>query len=218
MKWLKGRSPTAVSQTTPGRVLVIIDGTSIEVDAPVARLALDIDVRLALERVIADPLSKEGFDAVEIGSGRKVEKIGKPEGYAFLALLDQDADTFESRYRGPFSIVNLSFKEGNKWRLHDGKTAVNVTVLDENFLAKVNRNEVFFSKGDILICDVRILTRREPKGLKAEYFIERVVEHRHSAAKPWYGIDALHADLLDESGNPDTPRLTGPKPEEPEES
>ena len=50
---------------------------------------------------------------------------------------------------------------------------------DEDFLRRVNDNEIAFSKGDILICDVRIVTRQDDKGnLKAEYFVEHIVDHR----------------------------------------
>ena len=41
-----------------------------------------------------------------------------------------------------------------------------------------------FSKGDILICDVRVETRERPGGLHAEFFIERVIEHRKPAQQP----------------------------------
>lgn len=185
VRWLKGRQPTSVKRKDGGRATIEVDGHSIEVDEPVARLALDVDVRLALERVIAEPLSKEGIQEVRLGVGPDVERIGKEEGYYFLAPPDREAGVFESRYRGPFSIVSLSFKIGNKWRLHDGKSALNVTVVDEDFLVKVNRNEVSFAKGDILICDVRVVTRQDASGgLKAEYFIERVVEHRSGTPRP----------------------------------
>jgi hypothetical protein len=183
IKWLKGRNPTAVRRTEGGRVEVEIDKHRIEVDEPVARLALDLNVRLALERVVAEPLSKEGIDRVELASGGKIEHIEKSEGYYFLAPPDREGGVFESRFRAPFSIISLSFKEGNKWRVYDGKTQLTVTVTDQEFLDRVNRNEVVFSKGDILICDVRVVTRQEPKGLKAEYFIERVIEHRHPTAR-----------------------------------
>ncbi len=184
VKWLKGRWPSAVRRKADGRAEVEFEGHTIEVDEPVVRVALDQNVRLALERVVAEPLSKEGFDSVELQTDGKVERINKSEGYYFLAPPDREGGAFESRYRGPFSIVSLSFKEGNKWRLHDGKAALNVTVVDDDFLGRVNRNEVSFSKGDILICDVRVVTRQEPKGLKAEYFIERVVEHRQGSSRP----------------------------------
>lgn len=184
IRHLRGRRPS-LSCKTEGRLIEVeIDGTKIEVDEPVVRVALDVNVRMSLERVVAEPLSKEGIDAVEIGDAERVERIDKGEGYSFLSPPDREAGVFESKYRTPFSIVSLSFKEGNKWRLHDGKSGINATVEDQDFLARVNHSDIAFSKGDILICDVRVITRQEPKGLKAEYFIERVIEHRPARRHP----------------------------------
>jgi hypothetical protein len=182
IKMLKGRQPTAIHRKDGGRVEVEINGQRIEVDEPVARVAVDLNVRLALESVIAEPLAKEGIVSVQLGAPGKVECIQKGEGYYFLAPPNHEAGIFESRYRAPISIISLLFKEGNKWRVNDGKAQINATVSDEEFLAKLNRNEVAFAKDDILICDVRVVTRKETKGLKSEYFIERVVEHRQASA------------------------------------
>jgi hypothetical protein len=178
IKWLKGRRPAAIKRKEGGRVEVEVDGQTIEVDELVARVSVDVGVRLALERVIAEPLSKDGIVAVSLGPKSNPERIEKPEGYSFLAPPDRESGVYEYRYRAPFSIVSLSFKEGNKWRLNDGKTTLNVTVVDTAYLERVDRNEVAFSKGDILICDVRVVTREDQRGLKAEFFIERVLEHR----------------------------------------
>lgn len=180
---LRGRRPK-VTRRDDHRVDVEIDGTSIEVDEPVVRVALDLNVRLSLERVVAEPLSKEGIDAVEIGEADRIETIEKADGFSFLMPPEIEAGVFESRYRTPFSIVSLSFKEGNKWRLHDGKATINAIVEDQDFLARVSHSDIAFAKGDILICDVRVITRQEPKGLRADYFIERVIEHRPTRPHP----------------------------------
>jgi hypothetical protein len=178
VKKLKGRSPSAIKRLGAGRVTVEVEGQSIEVDEIVARVSVDVAVRLAMEKVIAEPLSKDGIDAVLFGPASALERIEKSDGYSFLAPPDRESGAYEYRYRAPFSIVSLSFKQGNKWRLHDGKTTINVTVVDPDFLERVDRNEVAFSKGDILICDVRVETKEDIRGLKAEFYIERVIEHR----------------------------------------
>lgn len=198
VRWLKGRRPTSITKQPDNKVVVEINGQSIEVDAPVARLALDVRVRLSLERVVAEPLSRAGFDGVEIGDSKKPEVIKKSEGYYFLTPPDRGDGLFESHYRGPFSIVALSFKEGNKWRLHDGKSQLSAIVVDEEFLARVNSDQESFSKGDILICDVRIVTRQDSSGnLKAEYFIERVIEHRRPSKTQQSLIDFDEAEGVD---------------------
>ena len=174
---LRGRTPP-VQRLAGGKVEVEIDGQKIEVDEVVARVSVDLGVRASLERVIAEPLAKEGIDAVQVGADERVERIEKEDGYSFRPPIDREAGAYEYRYRAPFSIVLLSFKAGNKWRLNDGRTTLNVTVSDDDFIRRVETGEVAFSKGDILICDVRVETRETRGGLHAEFFVERVVEHR----------------------------------------
>lgn len=184
IKKLRGRVPSVTRSKDGRRVEVEIDGVSIDVDEVVARVSIDVSVRAALERVVAEPLASEGIDAVVIRSSDHLERIEKPEGFAFRPPIDREAGAYEYRYRAPFSIVSLSFKQGNKWRLNDGRTTLNVTVVDSDFLRRVDASEIAFSKGDILICDVRVETRERPGGLHAEFFIERVIEHRRPAHQP----------------------------------
>ena len=174
---LRGKAPTP-RRRDPGRVEIEIDGQIIEVDEVVARVSVDIGVRASLERVVAEPLEKEGIEAVQVAAGENVERIDKADGYSFRPPIDREAGAYEYRFRAPFSIVSLSFKAGNKWRLNDGRATLNVTVGDEGFVNRVESSEIAFSKGDILICDVRVESRETPGGLHAEFFIERVVEHR----------------------------------------
>jgi hypothetical protein len=191
---LRGRSPD-LKRKADGKVEVEIDGQNIEVDEVVARVSVDVGVRAALERIVAEPLAKDGIDAVRLGAGAHTERIEKAEGYSFRPPIDRETGAYEYRYRAPFSIVSLSFKAGNKWRLNDGRTTLNVTVADDEFVRRVELSEVAFSKGDILICDVRVESRETPGGLHAEIFIERVVEHRRPMRQ---------ASLFDDGSPPQT--------------
>jgi hypothetical protein len=78
----------------------------------------------------------------------------------------------------------LSFKDGQKWRLNDGHGAKSVTVSDAEFVDQVNRNQIRFAKGDVLICEVIERARVSPKGLKAEYEIVKVLEHQLAPTQP----------------------------------
>ena len=177
IKWLRGRKPN-IERRERGMVEVEVDGRRIIVDEIVARVAVDVSVRASLERIVAEPLARDGIDAVQLGSKEHTERLEKLDGHAFRPTLDSQSGAFVSRYRGQFSIVSLSFKAGNKWRLNDGRVTSNVTVADEVFLRRVEASEVSFSKGDILVCDVRVESRETPGGLNAESFIERVIEQR----------------------------------------
>lgn len=209
---LRGKNPTAIQRTQHGRVSVEIDGETIEVDEIVARVSTDVTVRAALERVVAEPLAVEGIEAVRIGAGDHVERIEKPEGFAFRPPIDRTSGAYEYRYRAPFSIVSLSFKQGNKWRINDGRTTLNVTVVDSDFVKRVDQSEIAFTKGDILICDVRVETRETHGGLHAEFFIERVVDHRRPARQlTLFESETLHAAA--EPTKPTTLETAPPAPD-----
>ena len=77
VRWLGGKRPTRISKQAEHKVEVELDGKTIIVDEIVARVAIDVKVRLAMERVIAEPLSKEGIESVEIGKGAATERVEK---------------------------------------------------------------------------------------------------------------------------------------------
>jgi hypothetical protein len=87
------------------------------------------------------------------------------------------------------SVDALRASQSRNITASHAKSTLNATVVDEDFLAKVNKNEVSFSKGDLLICDVRVVTQNIGGQLKAEYFIERVLEHRHIEPHPELFVD-----------------------------
>ena len=54
--------------------------------------------------------------------------------------------------RKVFTIVNLAFKENNKWRVSDGSTTYIASVIDTDVLAQIDKNEIAFSKSGRLVC------------------------------------------------------------------
>jgi hypothetical protein len=72
----------------------------------------------------------------------------------------------------------LAFKEENKWRLHDGNSGISARIEDETFLCLVDSNALSFAKGDILICNVRVTQTQTREGLKTEYTVARVADHK----------------------------------------
>lgn len=76
------------------------------------------------------------------------------------------------------SIRTLAFAEGNKWRLYDGQNVINATIEDEEFRRRADQRLERFAKDDVLICEVRTVQTQSEAGLKTEYAIVRVVEHK----------------------------------------
>lgn len=187
VKWLKGRKAKRLSAAN-GSVILEVDGDTIEVPEQVADLIEDPAVRAAAERAISEPLDKDGIEAVSFGPRASAQRVEKAEADWFKAPVATSRDEFVSRNTKAFSIHTLSFKPGQKWRLSDGGTLRNVQMSDADFAGKVDRSEVAFAKGDLLVCEVVETARRTDAGFKNDYEIIKVLEHR--AAVP-------HPDLLD---------------------
>ncbi|KAF0137423.1 MAG: hypothetical protein FD152_474 [Xanthobacteraceae bacterium] len=145
------------------------------------QVSRDPATRAALEKLVVEPLSKDGIDEIRLVTPEGSVSIDKSEADYFRASSNVD-DEFASRYRKAFSIVSLSFKRGNKWRLHDGQSVRSVTVLDQEFMDKIDRSEVAFSKGDILICEVSEIASRTADGIRSNLELVKVLEHRPRAA------------------------------------
>ncbi|MFM5916604.1 MAG: hypothetical protein ACKOOL_03615 [Novosphingobium sp.] len=185
VRFLRGRKPEKVVRRDPATVEIFLDATStIVVPIAIYHLAMDPQVRSGLAGVVADPLDKDGIDVVRFGPKGNATEIPKEEAFAFRAPIELDGDVLVNRYRRAFSIVSLSFKDGQKWRLNDGHGAKPVRMSDKDFEDQVNRNEVRFAKGDVLICEVIERASITSKGLKSEYEIIKVLDHQEAPSQP----------------------------------
>lgn len=179
LKKVGGRSIDNAVRDDAGNIEVTINETTIVIPSVIFQLSIDPSVRTALEDVVATPLDKDGIDEVRIGTAEGFERIVKEDAFAFRAPLAQEGDELVNRHRRTFSIVTLSFKQGQKWKLSDGHGSPKyVTMSDADFVQKVDRSELRFAKGDLLICEVVERSRLTASGFKSEYEIIKVVEHR----------------------------------------
>ncbi|WP_375288368.1 hypothetical protein [Sphingomonas sp.] len=179
IKWLRGRKPERIERLADDMMRVTIDGSSIDVPLKLLRLYQDLAVRTAVEKVVEHPLQAEGVESISfVERGVQTEKVEKAEAPLFRAPQLDDKIIIDDVRRAAFSIVSLAFKEDNKWRLHDGQNQISAIITDEDFLRRVDRNLVSFSKGDVLVCEVRFLQKQTARGLVTENIVERVVEHR----------------------------------------
>ena len=101
----------------------------------------------------------------------------KAERAFFASQLEQTADELllEREYDGIFSIIAPVFKEDNKWRLSDGNSNLNVSIMDKEFLDRVDARKVSFYKGDLLKCKIRTTQWKSENGLKTEHEVLQVI-------------------------------------------
>ena len=193
VKKLRGARPKNVVILTEGQVRITFpDGTFGDFPRQLLDLYADAKVREALARVVK-PLEKEGIEIFlihETGKSREtapivVEKADLP---SFESINTAEEPILDQKTRAAYRIVSLSFAEDGKWRLHDGQNQVWVILADDDFKSRVDRSEVAFRKGDLLICDVHVQTWATATGIRTENVITRVVEHRMAPQQASFGL------------------------------
>jgi hypothetical protein len=178
LRWLRGRAISKVDVNDETAILHV-DEERIEIELRVLTLLRDVPVRRAAERVLA-PLARDGVEVVAFGDdrGRVAVEVKRDELPWFVTPPVPDELLVNEERRMVFSIVSLAFKDDNKWRLYDGSNTIHATISDADFLARVDANQESFSKGDVLICEVRVQQWQTFDGAKTDYEVVRVVEHR----------------------------------------
>lgn len=176
IKWLRGRNPE-IERINEGMFrLKLENGETYDIPTELLKMYQNANVRSALAGTVR-PVKEEGIETFEIRENDEVIiEISANEVDYFDAPQIQDLILDETRSQA-FSIVSLAFKEGNKWRLTDGQATFSVSMKDKDFQHKVDNNELAFSKGDVLVCDMRTVQWRTLQGLKTEYEIVTVNKH-----------------------------------------
>ena len=185
---LRGRSPDKLEKIDDEHVRVTIGDESFVVPMKLLRLYENIAVRSALQGLIEKPLKQDGVDTFRAGYDSYHETIDIEDSEYFGHIEEQDEILVDETRRAAFSIISLAFKEDNKWRLFDGNATISALIQDEGFLNRVNTNQISFSKGDVLMCDVKMTQTRGRDGLKAEYIVEHIVEYKPALRQNNYEI------------------------------
>ncbi len=124
-------------------------------------------------------LSKDGIEKISVRRCGKETLDVKKDELRYFDIPEGEEKLEEDEVRNmTLQIISLTFKETNKWKVTDGLEPFSVTIEDVEFLNKIDRNEVSFSKNDYLVCDVRERQFQTNKGLRKERAIIKVKEHR----------------------------------------
>lgn len=182
IKWLKGRKPSAIRLDGDSTVFELVDGETIEtfeVDLAAGKLYQSRIVRQSLAKVVK-PLEREGIDRFACGRDRATEAVVTKDEAPYFELAASDADIVSDTVaeRVLLQVESAVFKESNKWRFNDGATSFFAEIADEEFLGRVQSGDERFGKGDMLVVDLRRTQFVSDAGLKLEYSVVRVREHR----------------------------------------
>jgi hypothetical protein len=174
----RGRNPDKVERLGGNMLRVSYGAETFDVPTALLRLYQDLAVRTALEKVVHKPLQTPGIDLVEFGDrALPDQRVERAEAESFRAPEIPERVLVKDVREAAFSILSLAFKEDNKWRLHDGSSAVSAVIKDEEFLSRVDRNQIRFAKGDVLICEVEFTQKQTSKGLVTENLVTKVKQH-----------------------------------------
>ena len=157
IKRLRGRRPDKLVKIDASRVRVTIDDKSFDVPMDLLRLYQDLAVRGAVRNLIEAPLNQAGIDVFKIRDGDNTQTVLKGESKYFSSPEVPEEVLIDDTRRAAFSILSLAFKEDNKWRLHDGNSAISALILDERFIRRVNNERscrLAFAKGGMPMCVV----------------------------------------------------------------
>lgn len=182
IKWLRGRKPSSI-RTSGDRVVFEVVEESIsetfEVDLVAGRLYQSRVVRKALANVVK-PLERDGIDIFASGQDGQTAEVIRKDDAPWFTVAESDADIVSDTVAEHvlLQIESAVFKDDNKWRFSDGSGSFFAEVADPIFVNKINSGDERFGKGDVLIVDLRRIQTISDNGLKMEYAIVRVHEHR----------------------------------------
>lgn len=176
IKWLAGRRPK-IKKISENSFKLTIDKESYEVPLELLKLYQDLAVRKAVSDIV-QPIKQQGIDRLEVRrQGSTIESVTKADIDSFEVPTTEEK-LIDQTTRHAFTIVSLSFREDNKWRLTDGEVPYTVSMKDAEFQRRVDNNVEAFSKGDILICELHTVQWQISGEIKTEHEIIKVHEHK----------------------------------------
>lgn len=179
VRWLKGRTVKKVEiSDESGLARVVTDDEELEVEARTIELFRSYKIRNALERAIKVPLDRDGVESVAFVYEEVVtEVIRKEDRHSFSSPSDDKTQISEQEFTAHLQLVTVPMRDGYKWRVDDGGGPFTATMLDEAFVQRMQRNEIPFAPGDILVSKIRRRQFMQDQELHNESEILQVMRH-----------------------------------------
>jgi hypothetical protein len=180
IKFLCGRRPTKIFENEDKTLSIYRGEKFIKTEKEIYKLYQNYKIRKSFEQLTSPIRDNRGINDLAIKS-KDIESnfcvINKEEIDYFkcpeseLVSIEQPAT-----YNTVLSIVEPSFKDGNKWYVNDGDSSFYVLVEDSDFLNKIDQKVVGFFKGDLWKVKIRKeqFYDKNSQKLKSEYYVEQV--------------------------------------------
>lgn len=184
--WLKRRNIKSITRLEDGKVKIEVkDGEITYSSEKEVKLFGSLSLRKKIEAVVK-PLKSDGIEKIKVisvtDSGRENE-INKEQVEYFDAPEIEEEIIDEKEIEMNLQIVNISFQKDGKWRFSDGNAIFFADILDDEFNDKIQHNEKFFAKDDILKVKAVMKQSLVEGRIRAEYIIKKVLEHRSAAVQ-----------------------------------
>lgn len=175
-KWLRGKTPDKV-ESDGDKIIVTSGDKTFEVPEKAYKLHESITIHIIMDKMIWSPIEKEGIDTFKSDYDDHQITIDENESEFIGTAASEKGEVIEKQYQARLSIVTVNFREGNKWRLSEDGFIIFATIEDEEFVREINLGRKSFSKGDVLVCDIKKTQIITQSKVKTEHVIERVVQH-----------------------------------------
>lgn len=177
LRRLQGKQPVRIEQYGEVAQVWITETESVSVANDVIHLYRSRIVRTSLEKTLS-PLERDGIDQFGVVLRDDVVlDIQANEIESFRSGIDNEEIVSDDISRKMLLIESLTFKDGNKWRVHDGAHQFCATIDDVDFLAKIDAGRRF-GKGDVLVVDLRQIQKVAGAKLTTAFHIVKVIEHK----------------------------------------
>jgi len=178
---LRNRKIKKVVKEGHNKTVIEVEDEKIETHPKVIALFSNVKIRIGLQKIITEPLSREGVESFSIKKGGQVNTV-KTEEKDYFKLSDIPDEPLRDGVREVYlRALSVIFVEGNKWRFSDGTNEFYATVKDEKFVKDVQENKISFTKDDTFKVKLREKQWITDTGLKTEHEIEEVISHRSVA-------------------------------------
>lgn len=176
IKWIGPRKVKSIHKLPNRNVKIYIDDEEEVFEEEVVELYKNYKLREALQEVIARPLEKEGIDsfAVTTDEGKTFVTVSQTESDYFYVDRPVDSILSESTVEKALQVISISFSEGNKWRFSDGSASFLAEITDAVFLQQIDSNKLNFSKGDMLLVDLKVTQYMSGDSIKIAYEVVKV--------------------------------------------
>jgi len=185
VRWLRNRPIKRVVLLDNGCARIELDDDKLETEQRTIALLRNFKLRQALEAAVAKPLEREGYESVALATRPEdgFITITKAERSYFVAPPAEAEQLADQTMKANLQLVNVAFKDDNKWRFYDGTTQFHAAILDERFVHRVQAGEENFAAGDILVVTLRKRQWLEGDIMKAEHEVLEVLNHRRGMAQ-----------------------------------